>query len=99
MRLREFFAPERIALPLKATSAEAVLPELLGLLGLDDRSNTALLRILERREELGTTGVGRGIAIPHGRSLTVNRVHLAFGHAPAGIACAPWTTGQPITSS
>jgi mannitol/fructose-specific phosphotransferase system IIA component (Ntr-type) len=34
---------------------------------------------------LGSTGVG--IAIPHSRSLVVNRVRLAYGHSPAGI---PW---------
>ncbi len=87
MRLRDFFEPQAIALPLRAASAAEVLPELVGNLGLDPRSSQALLKILVRREELGSTGVGRGIAIPHGRSLVVNRVRLAYGHAPAGF---PW---------
>lgn len=87
MRLRDFFEPQAIALPLRATSAVEVLPELVGSLGLDPRATQALLKILARREELGSTGVGRGIAIPHGRSLVVNRVRLAYGHAPAGF---PW---------
>ena len=42
--------------------------------------------MLRRREELGSTGVGRGIAIPHGRTLVTPRVRLAYGHAPDGIA-------------
>jgi mannitol/fructose-specific phosphotransferase system IIA component (Ntr-type) len=86
MRLRQFFDPHSLGLPLQATTAEEVLPELIGLLRLEARSNAILLKILQRREELGTTGVGRGIAIPHGRSLVVNRVRLAYGYSPAGIA-------------
>lgn len=86
MTLSDFFDPQALALPLAATSAPQVLPELVGLLGMDERSTAALLKILGRREELGSTGVGRGIAIPHGRSLAVNRVRLAYGYAPGGIA-------------
>ena len=87
MQLRDFFEPQAIALSLRATAAEAVLAELVGRLGLDQRASTGLLKVLQRREELGSTGVGRGIAIPHGRSLLVNRVRLAYGHLPAGV---PW---------
>jgi mannitol/fructose-specific phosphotransferase system IIA component (Ntr-type) len=86
MSLRDFFEAQSIALPLRATSAEQVLPELVGLLRLDERATSTLLKVLGRREELGSTGVGRGIAIPHGRSLVVNRVRLAYAHSPAGIA-------------
>jgi mannitol/fructose-specific phosphotransferase system IIA component (Ntr-type) len=86
MALRDFYTPESIALPLPATTAEAVLPALVNLLQLDARSGETLLRLLKRREELGSTGVGRGIAIPHGRSLVVNRVRLAYGYVPGGIA-------------
>lgn len=86
MALRDFFSPETIALPLLASSAEGVLPALVSLLRLDERSADTLLRILRRREELGSTGVGRGIAIPHSRSLVVNRVRLAYGYLPAGAA-------------
>lgn len=86
MALRDFFTPESIALPLAATTPDMVLPALVNLLHLDDRSGEALLRVLRRREELGSTGVGRGIAIPHGRSLVVNRVRLAYGYVPGGIA-------------
>lgn len=84
MALRDFFTPESVALPLVVDSSEAVLPALVSLLRLDDRSSDTLLRILRRREELGSTGVGRGIAIPHSRSLVVNRVRLAYGYLPSG---------------
>ncbi|HTS87170.1 MAG TPA: PTS sugar transporter subunit IIA [Gemmatimonadales bacterium] len=95
MHLREFFDSTALALPLKAATADEVLPELVGLLRLDDASATTLLRILRRREELGSTGVGRGIAIPHGRSLVVSRVRLAYAYSPGGV---PWRAvdDQPV---
>lgn len=86
MALRDFFDPTSIALPLLADSPEAVLPALVSLLHLEERSSETLLRVLRRREELGSTGVGRGIAIPHSRSLVVNRVRLAYGYHPTGLA-------------
>ena len=85
MRLREFFSPDAISLQLTGTTRSDILSELIGLLKLNERDSETLLKILIRREELGSTGVGRGIAIPHGRSLVVNRVRLAYGHLPEGI--------------
>jgi mannitol/fructose-specific phosphotransferase system IIA component (Ntr-type) len=41
--------------------------------------------MLKRRETLGSTGVGQGIAIPHCRSLVVNRLQVAFGRKLAGL--------------
>lgn len=86
MRLREFFTPESVRLDLSGTSRGDILNELVDLLKLDERSAATLVKILSRREELGSTGVGRGIAIPHGRSLVVNSVRLAYGLHPAGVA-------------
>ena len=85
MRLRDFFTPEAIALSLRGSSKDEILAEMVTLLRTDERSAGTLLRILQRRENLGSTGVGRGIAIPHGRSLVVSRLRLAFGHKPGGI--------------
>jgi mannitol/fructose-specific phosphotransferase system IIA component (Ntr-type) len=68
MHLADFFAPDAICLALRGGSKDEILPELVGLLRLDDQASEALLRMLQRRETLGSTGVGRGIAIPHCRS-------------------------------
>ncbi|HET6837681.1 MAG TPA: PTS sugar transporter subunit IIA [Gemmatimonadales bacterium] len=97
MRLREFFSPEMIALSLRAGTKDEILAELVGLLRTDERSAGTLLRILQRRENLGSTGVGRGIAIPHGRSLVVSRLRLAFGHKPGGIDFQA-IDGRPVFS-
>jgi nitrogen PTS system EIIA component len=85
MYLRDFFSPDAITLKLRGSSKEEVLAELVGLFKLDERSSGTLLRIIQRRENLGSTGIGRGIAIPHCRSLAVNRLRLAFGHRDQGI--------------
>lgn len=85
MHLREFFSPTAVRLPLAAISKEAALAEMVGLLGVDEKSEETLLRMLHRRETLGSTGVGRGVAVPHCRSLVVNRLQLAYGHSPDGL--------------
>jgi nitrogen PTS system EIIA component len=85
MQLNDFFSPDAISLDLQGTTKDEVLAELVGLLRLDPGSSDTLLRMLQRRETLGSTGVGRGIAIPHCRSLVVTRVRLAYGHHRRGI--------------
>jgi mannitol/fructose-specific phosphotransferase system IIA component (Ntr-type) len=85
MYLKDFFTPDAIKLQLRGGSKDDILAELVGLLHMDERSSGTLLRIIQRRENLGSTGIGRGIAIPHCRSLVVNRLRLAFGHRQEGI--------------
>jgi PTS system nitrogen regulatory IIA component len=85
MRLSEFFSPDAISLELRAGTKDEILAELVELLRLDERATETLLRMLQRRESLGSTGVGRGIAIPHCRSLVVTRLQLAFGHRHEGL--------------
>jgi PTS system nitrogen regulatory IIA component len=85
MSLKDFFTPDSVTLSLQGGSKDEVLAELVGLLRMDDRSAGTLLRIIQRRENLGSTGIGRGIAIPHCRSLVVNRLRLAFGHRAQAI--------------
>lgn len=85
MHLKDFFTPDSITLALRGESKEEVLSELVGLLRMDERSSGTLLRIIQRRENLGSTGIGRGIAIPHCRSLVVSRLRVAFGHRADGV--------------
>jgi len=85
MRLRDYFASDAIGLDLKVTTRDEALPAMVDLLGVDPESAGALLRILIRREQLGSTGVGHGIAIPHCRATVVPRLRLAFGRVGPGI--------------
>jgi mannitol/fructose-specific phosphotransferase system IIA component (Ntr-type) len=79
MELREFFTEDVIDLGLKGESKDAILKELISQLDLSDKSEGILFKMLKRRENLGSTGIGKGIAIPHCRSLVVNRLRVAFG--------------------
>lgn len=85
MRLRDFFTDDAVALDLRASTKDQVLEELAKLLSLDERATQTLLRVLRRRESLGSTGVGRGVAIPHCRSLVASRLRLAFGRHNTGL--------------
>ena len=95
MQLKDFFAPGTVRLALEGATRDDILRELVGLLQVDDASADTVLRALQRRESLGSTGVGRGIAIPHCRSPVVPRVRLAYGHRADGIAYQA-IDGQPV---
>jgi mannitol/fructose-specific phosphotransferase system IIA component (Ntr-type) len=85
MQLKDFFSADAITLGLEGTEKDDILKELIGLLKLDEKSEAMLYKMLKRRENLGSTGIGRGIAIPHCRSLVVSRLRVAFGRKPDGV--------------
>jgi PTS system nitrogen regulatory IIA component len=85
MLLREFFDTDVVDLDLQGETKDEILKELINLLNLDEKSEGILFKMLKRRENLGSTGIGRGIAIPHCRSLVVNRLRIAFGRKTGGI--------------
>ena len=85
MQLREFFSESAVNLEMQSATKDEALKELAALLRLDAKSEGMLFKMLKRREALGSTGVGQGIAIPHCRSLVVNRLQVAFGRKLAGV--------------
>jgi mannitol/fructose-specific phosphotransferase system IIA component (Ntr-type) len=85
MELREFFTEDAIKLNLAGDSKDEILKELIALLGVDEKSQGILFKMLKRRENLGSTGIGKSIAIPHCRSLVVNRLRVAFGRKVSGV--------------
>lgn len=85
MELREFFSADVVKLELDGETKDEILKEMISLLGLDEKSEGILYKMLKRRENLGSTGIGKGIAIPHCRSLVVNRLRVAFGRKSKGL--------------
>lgn len=85
MPIRDFLSPDAVSLDLQSGNKDTVLAELVGLLKTGPRTEETLLRHLRRREEHGSTGVGRGLAVPHCRTTEVQRVRLAFGRSERGI--------------
>ena len=68
MLLTDLVAPNAIVPALKVNSKKQALHELAGRAAeLSGQSGRAILEILQQREKLGSTGVGNGIAIPHGK--------------------------------
>jgi mannitol/fructose-specific phosphotransferase system IIA component (Ntr-type) len=85
MELRDFFDERAVQLALQGSTKDDILKELIALLGLDEKAEGLLFKMLKRRENLGSTGIGRGIAIPHCRSLVVSKLRVAFGRKRDGV--------------
>ena len=87
MQIKEFLSKKAIEPKLQAQRKEEVLEELISLLEktgkLVDRKE--FLRVILEREELGSTGIGYNIAIPHARSSGVKSLVGAFGISREGI--------------
>ena len=74
MKIEEFLQPANVVIDLRASDKETALRELAGRAAtVLHRDAQALLRALHDREELGSTGLGDGIAIPHVRLEGIDR--------------------------
>ncbi|MBV5317412.1 MAG: PTS sugar transporter subunit IIA [Desulfobulbaceae bacterium] len=76
-----------IILEMKATSKEGALRELAALAAVECGRFTeeVLYKVLLERESLGSTGVGNGVAIPHGKINGLDDILLCFGRNRAGL--------------
>jgi len=87
IRLSEFFEEDLFIPALASTDKTGVLRELVDALVRSQkiREGDILFQMLEQRENLGSTGIGRGVAVPHGRSLAMTRLAVVFGRSEAGV--------------
>jgi PTS system nitrogen regulatory IIA component len=87
MRLVDVLEKENILPDLKARDKRALLYEMIthlspGIKGLDkEQAFEALLK----REESGTTGIGHGVAIPHGKMSGLDKITVCFGRSVKGV--------------
>lgn len=87
MRIIDFLDIRAIDDDIRASNKPGVLRELVGLAmktepGLDPN---VLVETLARREKLQSTGIGNGVAMPHGRTDIVNRIIGCIGRSRAGV--------------
>ena len=79
MEIADLVKPDHVVAKLRATSKKQALQELArkaaGATGLEER---VVLDVLQERERLGTTGVGSGIAIPHGKLPELENLYGCF---------------------
>ena len=87
MNMRDALKESCVIADLKGSAKKEVLTELVTALkasGAISDVNEAVAVILER-EKLGSTGIGEGIAIPHGKMKGIDRILCAFGRSKKGI--------------
>jgi nitrogen PTS system EIIA component len=85
MKLTDHLSPDLINLDLQSSTKEDILQELVWMLRVSPEHKPILLDMVLQRERLGSTGLGGSVAIPHGRSVIVHRLHLVFGLSQKGI--------------
>ena len=87
MQITDMFKKEYIIEELKAKSKRAVLGELSEIFTRyhSGIQNEAMVEVLLDREKLGSTGIGDGIAIPHGKLKGLDSLVIAFGRSREGI--------------
>ncbi len=87
MKIQEIVPPEAILDDLRADTKEGVLRELSEVIAksVPKLSVESLAAILMERESLGSTGIGDGVAIPHGKVAGIERLVAAFGRSRNGV--------------
>lgn len=87
MRLSELIPSSQVRIGLSAKSKREAIEELISLLPLasGDPGRAATVAAVLDRESVLSTGIGRGVAVPHGRTPAVPRLMGAFGTVPSGL--------------
>jgi PTS system nitrogen regulatory IIA component len=87
MKISEILTPERVLPNLNGQSKPQILSELATGLTVDQReiNRNALIAALAERERLGSTAIGDGIAIPHGKISGARQILGVFGRCPKGV--------------
>lgn len=87
MTTKDMFSKERFKGNLTATTKLAVITELIDVLYQDGKltDKEELKKAVLHRESEFTTGIGMGIAIPHGKCSAVKEAAITFGRSQAGI--------------
>jgi len=87
MRIAEILDRDAILAELRSRDKEGVLRELVELLAKRGKVKKAekALEVLFEREKLGSTGIGEGVAIPHGKLSEIDRIICAFGRSTQGV--------------
>mgnify|MGYP001566637578 CR=1 FL=1 len=97
MKLTDLLEKNLVLTDLKGQNKKDVLNEFASLLYEQKkiRDQSEFLEVILAREALGSTGIGEGIAIPHGRLKNLDRLVLAFGLSLKGIDFDA-TDGNPV---
>jgi fructose-specific phosphotransferase system IIA component len=99
MKLSDFVIRDSIVVDLQATSKEEAIREMVGSLHkagqLADSEVESVIRAILGREELGSTGIGMGVAVPHTRHQTLTRLIGTVALSRRGVDFAA-LDGEPV---
>ena len=87
MKLSDILKKEYLITNLKAQDKKSVLKELVDIIVQNKQSidKESLVRVLLEREHLGSTGIGDGVAIPHGKFSGIDEPIISFGRCLKGL--------------
>ena len=87
MKISELLDPQAIVADMQAKNKEKALVELTESLISCEPSldHDAVIAVLQEREKLGSTGIGDGVAIPHGKLAGIPELKLVFGRSHTGV--------------
>lgn len=86
MKILDVLLKEAILSDLKANDKKGVLEELVTPVArIADINHDYLVKVLMERERLGSTGIGEGIGIPHGKVKDLESLVLGFGLSKKGV--------------
>ena len=87
MKILDILDKRMIIPQLASTTKEGVLRELVHVLVQQEKqvNEEQMMEILRERESLGSTGIGEGVAIPHGKSKDIKRLLASFGRSLPGM--------------
>lgn len=86
MKILDVLSKEAVNVDLKATDKKGILDELVyPIAQLTSISSEELVKVLIERERLGSTGIGGGIGIPHGKFKSLDSLMLGFGLSRRGV--------------
>jgi mannitol/fructose-specific phosphotransferase system IIA component (Ntr-type) len=97
MRLRDLLDEASVKIGLESVDKEECFEELVDVLVRAGRvaDRGAALRAIQDREALATTGIGEGVAVPHGKHESIPKLTAAFGTSPDGIEFDS-VDGEPV---
>jgi PTS system nitrogen regulatory IIA component len=97
MQILDFLSVDSIKLTMESKNKKDAIKELVEVLVKSGKvkDKKKMIQTLMEREELGSTGIGQGIAIPHGKSDTVSDLAAAFGVSADGVSFDS-LDGEPV---
>lgn len=89
MKIKDFLCSDAVTSDLKAKNKAEIIDELVSLLvssgSIEKKHKSKVVEVIMAREALGSTAIGQGIAIPHGKSDSVTELIAGLGISKKGV--------------